>query len=409
MSKSYVQLLYFTESYPFGLGEQWKTNELSVLVNRFENLHVIPRHYAGNRNPVSPIQGVTYHKPIFDEAVSKKIIKSFISTIFSSHRLYLLRELLEYCLFDAEKMKQWIGSCNNFLKVIQSPVIKKLLLNTNEKTIAYFFWGRGTAEIIPVINNSNVSSVIRLHGYDLYLERYKTRYIPFHSKVIDSCNKVLFVSQQGLEYTKRLYPSLSQKLIYAPLGSSDCGMARMSEDGILRIISCSSLIDLKRVSLLASALTRGFNYNIEWIHLGDGPLRDEVLEITGSFPYNISFTLTGWIASNRIREFYMDKCVDLFINVSTTEGVPISIMEAMSASVPVIATNVGGVSEIVNDSNGFLIPPNINAEMLKEVLDFFYRIDFNKKKAMRISARKTYEEFYHARNNAKKLVEILAP
>ncbi|NCO54621.1 MAG: glycosyltransferase, partial [Bacteroidetes bacterium] len=47
--------------------------------------------------------------------------------------------------------------------------------------------------------------------------------------------------------------------------------------------------------------------------------------------------------------------VDLFINVSESEGIPVSIMEALSAGIPVIATNVGGTNEIVNNDVGFLI------------------------------------------------------
>ena len=55
--------------------------------------------------------------------------------------------------------------------------------------------------------------------------------------------------------------------------------------------------------------------------------------------------------------------VDLFLTVSANEGIPVSIMEAQSFGIPVIATDVGGISEIVNNVNGsyFLqIPYQLN-------------------------------------------------
>lgn len=402
-----MKLLYFTDSYPYGIGEEWKTNELKVLVKKFKNIHVIPRHYNRNLKPVNPIQGVIYHKPLCPSGINKNALKSIILILLSKHRTYYFREFFSNCFFNLNKIKQWIGSTNFIIEVLKSSLINKLLFTSNEKTVAYFFWGRGTAKIIPLINNTNVSTIIRLHGYDLYLERYKTRYMPYHGSILESCNKVLFISNHGLQYTQRLYPNLKHKFIYSPLGSSSCGNAIMSKDGVLRIVSCSSLIELKRVSLLAETLTKEFHFDIEWIHIGDGPLRNKLLEITESFPENIRFTLTGWIDSNRIQEFYNCKSIDLFINVSNSEGVPVSIMESMSASVPVIATDVGGVSEIVDDSNGILINPNLTPEILKDVICSYYNLDIYKKKSMRDSARKTYEMYFNASINAKKLSEIL--
>lgn len=58
---------------------------------------------------------------------------------------------------------------------------------------------------------------------------------------------------------------------------------------------------------------------------------------------------------------------DLFVNMSLSEGIPVSIMEAISFGIPIIATNVGGNAEIVNDETGVLIPVNIDqAALMKQ-------------------------------------------
>jgi glycosyltransferase involved in cell wall biosynthesis len=62
--------------------------------------------------------------------------------------------------------------------------------------------------------------------------------------------------------------------------------------------------------------------------------------------------------------YYSINTVDLFINVSSSEGVPVSIMEAMSFGIPVIATAVGGTPEIVSEKTGWLIEPGISRQEL---------------------------------------------
>ena len=70
--------------------------------------------------------------------------------------------------------------------------------------------------------------------------------------------------------------------------------------------------------------------NIHWIHLGGGPILKEINDIVKTFPKNIKCDLKGMIDSEDILKFYVDKEVDLFINTSSSEGVPVTIMEACS-------------------------------------------------------------------------------
>ncbi len=53
--------------------------------------------------------------------------------------------------------------------------------------------------------------------------------------------------------------------------------------------------------------------------------------------------LRGGISNAEVFQFYRDNKVDLFVNASTSEGLPVSIMEAISFGIPSIATNVGGL------------------------------------------------------------------
>ena len=76
-----------------------------------------------------------------------------------------------------------------------------------------------------------------------------------------------------------------------------------------------------------------------------------------------------------ILDFYKNNYIDLFINLSYSEGIPVSIMEAMSYSIPTLATNVGGVSELVNEDNGVLVERDSIAEEITSDILKFIKLD----------------------------------
>ena len=59
--------------------------------------------------------------------------------------------------------------------------------------------------------------------------------------------------------------------------------------------------------------------------------------------------------------------IDLFINVSSREGIPVSI-EAIAAGIPIIATDVGGCNEIVSNKNGILLNSDPSPEQISDAI-----------------------------------------
>ena len=100
--------------------------------------------------------------------------------------------------------------------------------------------------------------------------------------------------------------------------------------------------------------------------------------------------------------------IDLFLNVSESEGIPVSIMEAISAGIPVIATDVGGTSEIVNDSFGTLIPKYFLINDLAKIIFQFNRKREEQKKQMKTNAKKFWSENFDAMKNYQMFAEFLS-
>lgn len=80
----------------------------------------------------------------------------------------------------------------------------------------------------------------------------------------------------------------------------------------------------------------------------------------------------GWVSGEEKQKLFLN--ADVYILPSYNEGLPISILEAMSYSLPILSTTVGGIPEIVSKENGRLIEPG-NKDMLWEAISFFTNTD----------------------------------
>lgn len=151
------------------------------------------------------------------------------------------------------------------------------------------------------------------------------------------------------------------------LGTKDFGMASPpSLTDPLSIVSISSLIPLKRVHLIIDCLKQ-CNVPIVWTHFGEGPLRGELP--WESLPKNIKVIRNGHIEHDQLLRELKRTTYDLMIHLSELEGIPVSIMECMSFGIPVIACDTGGISEIVDNDCGWLLPVNFEIERVSNLLD----------------------------------------
>jgi len=104
---------------------------------------------------------------------------------------------------------------------------------------------------------------------------------------------------------------------------------------------------------------------IEFWLIGDGPEKQKILEKIFSDNLQTNFKILPF--SESISYFY--KNIDIYINTSKHEGLPLSILEALSYSVPVIAPKIGGLPEIImNGIDGFLIEPSDLEEYVQKCL-----------------------------------------
>jgi len=221
-------------------------------------------------------------------------------------------------------------------------------------------------------HGSKCLTLTRAHGHDLYHYANTPGYCPFQKKIIEEIGHVATVSLHGEKYLKNRYGEFAEKVSTFRLGVPPGPANKGSKDGVFRIVSCSALKPVKRVHLIAEALQFA-DFPLVWTHIGDGPemprLSGIVTRTLDSNP-GISIRLAGNMDNSNVMKFYDSNPVDLFVNVSMSEGIAVSIMEAISRGIPAIATDVGGTSEIISDDlgSGWLLPVNFKPAALTSMI-----------------------------------------
>lgn len=134
-----------------------------------------------------------------------------------------------------------------------------------------------------------------------------------------------------------------------------------------RIIHVGSLIPLKNHELMINVanMLKKQNIKFKMEFAGVGNLKDKLEEQVINFHLEDCVEFVG--LKDDISLFLKD--ADLFIFPSQYEGVPMSLIEAMASGLPIIASNVGGIPDMIADGvNGILIQPN-EEELLTAIVN----------------------------------------
>jgi glycosyltransferase involved in cell wall biosynthesis len=135
-------------------------------------------------------------------------------------------------------------------------------------------------------------------------------------------------------------------------------------------------------------------------------LREKAQAIMSKNPL-VEIVFKGFVPNKEVELYYASNPVDIFINLSTIEGLPISIMEAISYGIPIIATDVGGTKEIVCKDVGMLLPQNITTQLVLKSIEDFYLRPQNEQQKMRSSAYNYWKFNFDATHNIKKLFSLI--
>lgn len=374
-----MNLLMMTKFFPFGTGEAFIENEIEVLASYYDKILIIaceaPNETYNRKLPANVIakgiKQVTKFGKMVDTVLGQK------NFVFASPELKKekmnIRSVKQICFLNYFEEK----SSRIFKKIER----KRFLDEFGEEPYdIYSYWFFVTAKIAVEIKKHHSDNVLcmftRAHRYDLYAEKNETGYLPFRELFLECFDMVFPCSDNGTDYLVSRYPKYENKIKTSFLGTLDHGLGSKSTDGGFRVVSCSRVEPVKRIPLIFEAmeLLDQKGVRVEWTHIGGGDALAGIKEKASTLK-NVKCVFTGNMPNQAVMDFYKENPVDLFLNVSSSEGLPVSIMEAISFGIPVIATNVGGTSEIVIPGvTGVLMDEEVSPEELSNQIELFYNM-----------------------------------
>ena len=143
------------------------------------------------------------------------------------------------------------------------------------------------------------------------------------------------------------------------------------------------------------------NPKLVFLAVGTGPDRDAVQARIRQLGIANSFRLAGFVSDAELPAFY--NAADLFVLPSKSgEGLPLVALEAMSTGLPVVATNVGGIREVMREGYGKLVPADAPEEMAKAII----KLSQTELSAQKTALRDIAERTFSWEGNVKNLMEI---
>ena len=343
-------------------------------------------------------------------------LRQYFRGILSPLRFSFWKELSKGRLsFGAIKNIGQLYFCSDgFLGLIDRYINNAL--NNNNEVFVLATWMQVDAFVAARLKKKypNIKIYALAHSGEVMADRNPYLHQCFHEFKHQYLDTTYFISQKVLDGYYQAMDDCNIKSRYNSrikvryLGSiKNNNMINPDSTGdYFELLSCSRIDANKRLDTIISALKKWNGIPIRWTHIGTGVLENEVKALADELMKinpKVKVQFTGRIDNSDVIRYYAEKHVDLFLNVSKSEGLPISIMEAMSYGIPCAATDVGGTSEIVNQTNGYILNSDFTDSDLIDVLNNYISLPSHEKKEMRVAAMNTWYTKFNAETNAKEL------
>lgn len=399
----------FTKLFPYGSSEQYLADELPFLADSFRKVVLVPcelfQPYPQNVRALPANCEVL----LLNEEGRKQPARRKWGELFS----------VFFCEWMRARSKSWFWKeRKRYFSVLLNQshlatVFSSLLATRYAQgtPVFYAYWIHNSSIMLGLMKRRGAIEkfICRGHSIDLYewdwaLTRY-IKVLPFYHFIIRQATTVAAISQHGADHLSLRFPVMREKFICSRLGVDALGVNPFGPQTRFTVVSCSNFSDNKRVDAIASVIA-AMQTPVRWIHFGDGKGREKIEAIVRTFPPHASAELRGFTPNTQIKEFYGAETVNIFINLSEAEGIPVSLMEAISFGIPVLATAVYGNPEIAVEQTGFLVDVHSSPAAVARQLDAFAN-DPGQQARIRHTAREFHKERFDAAANYTSFARLL--
>lgn len=410
-------LVLLTTGYPYTGIEPYLDAELPVLSARFNRILLLPIGISPDAKPQPFPDSDTI--TLCNTAVLPPRKAKLLDTLHGLPTVLRLPKIPKADIREAGAsparrafLGYFLARSNRHVREIQS-ALSGMDFSGFDEVVLYSYWLFAAAYVASALRSffsekgiQTVRFISRAHSYDVYTYANRLHYLPCRSLLLDSADGVYTCSINGQKYLSERYPDFKEKIHVSYLGTHGGTLTNGSSDGTFRILTCAHAIPLKRLDRLCAVLARPElrNKSIHWTHIGDGTELPALREQVERLGISDKTDFPGTLPHEDVLQFYKNHSVDLFVSVSSREGLPVSVMEAFSFGVPALCTDVGGCSEMIRDKeNGYLLCKDFTDDELCNAL--LFAIDHCA--SLRSNAFSTWETHFKAENNFRQFADIL--
>ncbi|MFK4415182.1 MULTISPECIES: glycosyltransferase [Bacillus] len=403
-------LILLTNYYPFHKGEEYLESEIEYLSKNYKKIYIISTMVS---NEMQQTRAVPENVVILPIGIKHSIAGK--STMVLRQFSTINKDKLKTKMIKADsKGKLSHKLYCYYFESRAMDVYDRVERQLNEydfeqydSITVYSYWLYITARVAVELKHKyfkerNPYTISRAHRYDLYEDAAPLKYLPERDYLLKSLDAVYPCSQDGVDALNQTYPAYKDKVSVERLGTISTSVLSNTMNDKLHIVSCSVVRKVKRIALLIEALVKLEEKNIPyfWTHIGGGPEFERIKKLAKSKLNMKQVKFTGFVKNQEVLNWYKENLATVFVNLSASEGVPVAIMEAISMGLPVIATDVGGTREIVeNGKNGYLLDKDCAVTEIVESFNKFYIMDNELYKKMCDNALDIWKE----RSNAEVL------
>jgi colanic acid/amylovoran biosynthesis glycosyltransferase len=403
------KIFLITSSFPYVGGEQFLETEINYYTQyRDIELTILPLKPFGESREIDPSIKI---EQLFKGVRGRSILTKFSTIMQSMGSRVFYKELFHLNRLNVKVIKSFLSSLSVYQHYLS--ILDHYLSHQEDlkESIFYTYWHNEATYALQTLKSKyGYTLVSRIHGGDLYQERKSDGYMPLKWQFIDNIDTIYIITKSANSYLRDTYGFKQDTLLLSRLGVEDRNIVSQRSDGHrVHLVSCAFLSRVKRVDKIIDALSFiESKITFEWTHIGGGELLEVLKHYANqklSHKKNILFKFVGNLDNAEIYNFYKENRVDLFINSSEFEGVPVSIMEAMSCRIPIIAPNIGGVSDMIKSrKSGLLLSKECT---ISEIQSALKSVALFKRKETRECAYQIYKERYDASINYPSFIDSM--
>ena len=413
MKERKVNILLITEKFPYSSTEQFLETEINYY--KYCDLTILPQFMAKQCRGLESHIKVDNFLIDFPNMNTKYKIYYVFKSLFSK---YFIEEYRRNNIYSIGKLKIFLASTIKYYYYYDC--FNNYFANKDnlDKTIVYTYWNTEVTYALQSLKIKYKYKLIsRIHGYDIYKNRRKYNYMPLKKQFTKNIDKIFTITESANSYLYKTYNFDYSILELSRLGVEDYSIVtKANEESVFHIVSCSYLVEIKQVNKIIKALASIAHskpdISYKWTHIGNGPLLNELVLLSNHLLKkftNLQYTFLGHLDNTDVYDFYRNNYIDVFINVSLSEGVPVSIMEAMSCHIPIIAPDIGGISDMIaSNKSGILLS---SQPSIKEISEALQKNHFFKNNKIRNHSYNIFLDKYNAKNNytvfTKKITNLI--